>query len=94
MRVRWLRKALTNLDEEAAFIAAEDPAAASLVVRPIMAAVAELTDRPGIGRPGRVPGTRELVVARTRYVIPYRVRGGVVEILRVFHTASRLPGRW
>ena len=94
MRVRWLRKALANLDEEAAFIAAEDPAAASLVVRRIMAAVAELTDRPGIGRPGRVPGTRELVVARTRYVIPYRVRGGVVEILRVFHTSRRLPGRW
>jgi plasmid stabilization system protein ParE len=94
MRVRWLRKALANLDEEAAFIAAEDPAAARPVVRRIMAAVAELPDRPGIGRPGRVPGTRELVVARTRYVIPYRVRGGVVEILRVFHTSRRLPGRW
>lgn len=94
MRVRWLRKALTNLDEEAALIATEDPAAARLVVRRVMAAVADLANQPGIGRPGRVPGTRELVVARTRYVIPYRVRGGVVEILRVFHTSRHLPGGW
>ena len=94
MRVRWLRKALTNLDEEAAFIASEDPAAARLVVRRIMAAVVELQAQPAIGRPGRVPGARELVVPRTRYVVPYRVRGGVVEILRVFHTSRRPPGRW
>ncbi|HLS55300.1 MAG TPA: type II toxin-antitoxin system RelE/ParE family toxin [Zeimonas sp.] len=94
MRVRWLRKALVNLDEEAAFIANEDPAAARLVVQRIVLAVAELREHPGIGRAGRVPGTRELVMPRTRYVVPYRVRGGAVVILRVFHTSRRPPGRW
>jgi plasmid stabilization system protein ParE len=94
MRVRWLRKALVDLDEEAAFIANEDPAAARMVVQRIVLAVDELREHPGIGRPGRVPGTRELVVPRTRYVVPYRVRGGAVEILRVFHTSRRPPGRW
>jgi hypothetical protein len=41
-----------------------------------------------------VPGTRELIVTKTRYVVPYRVRGETVEILRVFHTSRRLPDRW
>ncbi|MFO1425547.1 MAG: type II toxin-antitoxin system RelE/ParE family toxin [Steroidobacteraceae bacterium] len=94
MRIRWLRQALRNLDDEAAFISAEDPAAARLIVERILAAVARLADDPAMGRPGRVPGTRELVVTRTRYLVPYRVRGDAVEILRVFHSSRRLPPRW
>jgi len=91
MRVRWLRKALRSLDDEATYVAADDPAAARLVVERILQSVAILEDQPGIGRSGRVPGTRELVVSKTRYVVPYRVRGEVVEILRVFHTSRRPP---
>ena len=95
MRVRWLRTALRNLDEETSYIAADDPGAARLVVARVLEAVAQLADQPGLGRPGRVPSTRELVVARTRYIVPYRVkRDAVVEILRVFHTSRRLPKRW
>ena len=94
MRVRWLRAALRNMEDEASFIAAEDPRAAQLVVQRILAAVALLSEQPGMGRPGRVPGTRELVVTRTRYLIPYRVRADAVEILRVFHTSRRPPRRW
>lgn len=94
MQLKWLRTALRNLDEEAGFIAADDPKAAQLVVQRIMNAVAVLSEQPGIGRPGRVPGTRELVVAKTRYLIPYRVRGNVVEVLRVFHTSRQVPKRW
>ena len=93
MKVRWLRTALRNLDEEATYIAADDPAAARLVVARILEAVIQLADQPGLGRPGRVPGTRELVVARTRYVVPYRVKRDTVEILRVFHTSRRLTKR-
>ena len=94
MRIRWLRKALRNLDEEATYIAADDPNAARLVVRRVFEAVEQLTEHPGAGRPGRVPGTRELVVRNTRYILPYRVRGDTVEILRVFHTSRRRPQRW
>ncbi|OLP07297.1 plasmid stabilization system protein, RelE/ParE family [Rhodoferax antarcticus ANT.BR] len=41
-----------------------------------------------------MPNTRELVVLKTRYLVPYRVRGDTVTILRVFHTSRRLPKRW
>ncbi len=94
MRVRWLRKALQNLDDEAAYIAAEDPKAARAVVDHVQAAVASLAEQPALGRPGRVPGTRELIVLQTHYVVPYRVRGEVIEILRVFHTSRRTPAKW
>ena len=94
MRVRWLRKALRNLDDEATYIAADDTAAATVVVTRVLDAVSMLGEQPGLGRPGRVAGTRELIVAKTRYIVPYRVRGNTVEILRVFHTSRRLPGRW
>ena len=94
MRVRWLRNALRNLDEEAAYIATDDPAAARLVVARVLAAVDQLVEQPGLGRPGRVPGTRELVVRKTRYLVPYRVKRDVIEILRVFHTSRGLPQRW
>ena len=94
MRVRWLRTALRNPDEEASFIAVDDSVAARLVVERVLEAVAQLAEQPGLGRPGRVHGTRELVVSKTRYIVPYRVRGDAVEILRVFHTSRRLPERW
>ena len=94
MRLRWLRKALRNLDDEATFIAADDSAAARLVVKRVLESVAQLAEQPGLGRPGRVSGTRELVVLKTRYIVPYRVRGQTVEILRVFHTSRKLPQTW
>ena len=94
MRVRWLRTAVRNLGEEASYIAADDPAAARLVVARVLEAIAQLADQPGLGRPGRVPSTRELVVAGTRYIVPYRVKRNAVEILRVLHTSRRLTKRW
>jgi plasmid stabilization system protein ParE len=93
MRVKWLRKALRNLDDEATYIAADDAAAPLLVVKRVLDAVSMLAEQPSLGRLCRVPGARELIMAKTRYVVPYRVRGETVEILRVFHTSRRLPER-
>lgn len=93
MRVRWLATALRNLDEEAAFIAREDPAAARRLVARIREAVTHLSDHPELGRPGRVAGTRELVVAGTPYLLPYRVKDNSLQILRVLHGARRWPRR-
>ena len=94
MRVRWLRKALANLDAEAAYIARDNPAAAARVVMAIEEAVQNLARFPALGRPGRVPGTRELVVPATPYIIPYRVRNNAVEILRVFHASRKWPRKF
>ena len=91
MHVRWLRRALENLEEEFAYIAREDPAAAERLVERIAASVQRLENHPALGRPGRLPNTRELVIAGTPYIVPYRVRGQAVEILRVFHGTRKWP---
>lgn len=94
MKIKWLQQALANLDNEAKYIAVDDPRAARSIVARIQTALNQLAENQSLGRPGRVAGTRELVVANTRYVIPYRVRGNRVEILRVFHTSRQLPDNW
>ena len=91
MRVRWLRNALRNLDQEAEYIRRDNPKAAADFVLHALRSAALLTDQPHIGRPGRVPGTRELVITRFPYILPYRVEGGTVVILRVFHTSRKWP---
>jgi toxin ParE1/3/4 len=89
--VRWVATALANLNSEAEYIAQDNPSAAAHTVELIINAVKQLERFPAIGRPGRVAGTRELVVLETPYIIPYRVRSGYVEVLRVFHGARRWP---
>ena len=94
MQIKWLIQALKNLDQEAEYIASDNPKAARLIVQQIRNAVALLADNPSLGRPGRIAGTRELVVNNTRYLVPYRVQGNNVEILRIFHTSRKLPKSW
>jgi toxin ParE1/3/4 len=50
-----------------------------------------LAENPHIGRPGRVPGTREFVIDKTPYIVPYRVKDNALQILRIYHGARRWP---
>lgn len=90
MRVRWLDQAIEDLKAVRTHIARDNPAAADVAQR-LRAAVKMLGDYPAAGRPGRVPNTRELVIAGTPYILPYRVRAESVEILRVLHAAQQWP---
>ncbi|MGH7813696.1 MAG: type II toxin-antitoxin system RelE/ParE family toxin [Candidatus Binataceae bacterium] len=91
MKIRWLPQSVDDLESVRRYIAQNDPSAASAMARRIRRAVRMLSDYPAAGRPGRVPGTRELVVAGTAYTLPYRARAGVIEILRVLHGARKWP---
>ena len=92
MRLRWTRLAERDLDDIAAFIGQDSPAAAARVVLELIDQTeALLTRHAALGRPGRVLGTRELVIGGLPYIIPYRVRDNDVEILRVLHTSRRWP---
>ena len=91
MRVRWLQTAIENLNDAAEYIARDSSTAASKVVNIINALSQRLADYPSLGRSGRVPGTRELVVPGTPYIIVYRVRSAHIEIIRIFHGARKWP---
>jgi toxin ParE1/3/4 len=79
------------LDDVEAYIAQDNPEAAIRMVLKIIRSVEQLADSPGLGRPGRIPGTRELVVSGTPFLVPYRVRGEFIEILAVLHGAMKWP---
>jgi addiction module RelE/StbE family toxin len=85
MRIEWTLKALGGLQEAGEFIAEDNPQAASKMAQRVQEAVENLIDHANLGRPGRVPGTRELVVSGTPLIVVYRVRGATVQVLRVLH---------
>lgn len=91
MEVRWLRKALRNLESVHNYISQDNPEAARNMVKKIQTGVSQLAQFPLMGRFGRVEGTRELVIANSPYVVVYRLKDDVVEILRVLHSARRFP---
>jgi toxin ParE1/3/4 len=91
MKVIWSRRAIRHLAAIRAYIAKDSEQNAALVATRILKAVELLQSQPGIGRPGRVLGTRELVVPDTPYIIPYRVRGERLELIAVFHGRRQWP---
>jgi toxin ParE1/3/4 len=87
MKIKWVRLAMIDLDETATFFARDNPEAAGRMLRRIRNAARLLSDQPDAGRPGRVHGTCELVIADTPLILPYRVVNNTVEILRVLNSA-------
>jgi toxin ParE1/3/4 len=96
MRLRWTDPAQTDLLEILEYIVRDHPAAAERVGRRLVSAIGALAEQPRGGRPGRVMGTRELVIPRLPYVAIYRIveaahSAAEVQVLRVVHGARRWP---
>ncbi|MCF6237016.1 MAG: type II toxin-antitoxin system RelE/ParE family toxin [Gammaproteobacteria bacterium] len=91
MKVVWFKRAIWDLKSAKDYIIQDNPQAAQNIVQRIKDKVALLSEQPGIGRLGRVSNTKELVVDKTSFILPYRVRDNKIEILRVFHTSRRWP---
>lgn len=94
MNIFWSPEACADLDRIFDHLLAEQPLSAFAILDRIEGRVEALRDHPGLGRPGRVAGTRELVVSGLPYLIPYRVKSGRVEIVRVLHGARLWPERF
>lgn len=91
MKIVWTVPALRDLTAARAYIARENPVAATQQVSLILKAVAQLPMFPESARPGRRAGTRELVIPNTPFLVPYRIRGEVIEVLRVLHGRQAWP---
>ena len=93
MKIIWLPRANRELRDLFRFLLGEDRAGAVRVRTAIQEQVGTLADFPARGRVGRQPGTRELVIARTPYIVAYSVDSRIdsVIILRVIHGARRWP---
>ena len=91
MNLYWSPSAIEDLKHLRAYIARDNPPAAAEIASTVLEAVERLRQFPAMGRPGRVPDTRELVVPGTPLVIPYTVTEQGVEIVAVLHGARMWP---
>lgn len=95
MIVIWSPAAIDDLTELRAHIGEDDPAAALRIALHITHNVEVLLpSNPQMGRPGRVPGTRELVILKTPFIVPYRIVNSAIHVLRIYHGAQRWPERF
>lgn len=93
MRVRISGPGRSDLKAAFDFIHETSPPAATAVLALLLEAIVGLADLPNRGRPGRIAGTRELIVSRTGHVIAYAVRHEEVVILRVRHGRQAWPSQ-
>ena len=91
MKVVWSRRAIQHLVALRKFIAKDSEQNAALLAKRILEAAELLQAQPNMGRPARVLGTRELLIANTPYIIPYRVRRDRLELIAVFHGHQQWP---
>jgi len=90
VKLVWTLPAREDRKSIREYIAADNPSAALDLDELISERAARLVDHPGLGRPGRLKGTRELV-ARRNYILIYDVVGELVRVLRVLHAARQWP---
>ena len=91
MNLVWTATAAQNRDEQLTYIGQDNPSAAMRLDLEIDAQIGNLQTYPEIGRIGRIPETRELVISRTPFIAVYRIRQNTVQILRLLHGAQQWP---
>lgn len=90
MELFWTPEATQDREEIYDYIEADNPIAALALDELFAEKAGRLIDHPGLGRQGRVGGTRELV-AHQNYLLIYDVTDGLVRVLRVLHAARQWP---
>ena len=91
MHLEW--SVLARADRKAIYdyMEADSPHAVIAVDDRIGSRIKDLLQFPEMGRPGRIDGTRELVINSTPYIAAYRISGDTVTILRVLHGTQQWP---
>ncbi len=85
INILWTKRALSNLETELEYYGEINPALAKELSMIVTESVKNISVMPGIGRPGKKIGTRELTINKFPYIIAYRVRSEILEILAVIH---------
>ena len=86
----WTNEAIQDRHDIYDYIEADNPSAALELDELFAEKASRLLEHPGLGRPGRISGTRELVIL-PNYVLVYDVAGDKVRVLRVLHAARQWP---
>lgn len=87
MKLKYTRRAKTDLSEIFDYVAQDNVHAAARIIAKIRNSLAGLTTNPSLGRQGRIDGTRELVVVHVPYIVVHRIHENEIQILAIIHTA-------
>ena len=91
MRVVITARAEADLNSHFDYILERNPEAAERVYTALVNQIMSLADFPGRARPGRVPGTRELVITGFPYIVVFELTADEVVILHVNHARQQWP---
>ena len=91
MRIKWLKRSVNDLEQLFDYIAEDNPQAAGNEVMKAAQSAELLSENPYLGRAGRVPETREYIVPESPYLMIYRIKSRIMEILRIFHSSRQWP---
>jgi addiction module RelE/StbE family toxin len=93
LSIEWRSRALDDIASAQNYLSDRNPEAARRILERILQRSRELEDFPEMGKPGRLQGTRELLVPGSPYVLIYRIGCDAIDILRVLHTKRDWPPR-
>jgi len=91
MRLRWTTPATNDLYNIVSHIRRDNLVAATNVAPTLYDGCDSLREFPYLGRKGRITGQRELVFSGLPYIVVYRIKDQVVELLRIYHGAQNRP---
>ena len=90
--IQWTDQAIQQLDQAHQYIALSNShEVATRITTQIVANVQQLDTFPTMGKIGRVPGTRELVIANTPFLAAYAIDKDRIVILAIYHGAQQWP---
>ncbi len=90
MNVIWTPEAEQDRAQIVAYIGADNPLAAARMEQLFNRAASRLAEHPRLGRPGKIPGTRELIPHES-YRLVYEIHDETVWVLVLVHTARQWP---
>ena len=90
--IEWTEQATRQLDQVRDYLGfSNSEKVAARITMQIVTSVQRLAAFPMLGRPGRVPGTRELVISNTPFIAAYAIEKARIVVLAIYHGAQRWP---
>jgi|SRR3990167_2353864 len=91
VRIKITQHASNDLESLYEYITQDNPAAAKKTILKVLDAIESLKAFPTIGRSGRLPYTRELVISGTPFIVIYQIKEDIIFVIRVYHASRRWP---
>lgn len=88
---KWTKQAVEDLNSAYDHLSTESPHLIPMTIEVILSSIKQIKMFPESGRPGRVDGTRELVITTIPFIVVYRKKSETLEILSILHQLRKWP---